>query len=687
MILRRVRALVAALSLAAAAAIFQAYDGGKLEHVAHPPVAEPLPLGKVRLTGENRLTSNRDLDIRAILSWDVRKFLYNYLDTYGLDTSGCPLPEGWDSVDTKLKGHGSGHYMSALALAYAGCDDKALKDSLLVRIRTMVDCLRECQERTFVYDETLGRYREARDYAPEAELREMKGTWEAFDEYKKDYSEYGYGYLNAIPAAHCALVEMYRPYNTRDWVWAPYYVVHKQLAGLIDIATWVDDKAVSKKALKIAEDMGLWVWNRLKYRTFVNSEGIAEERRSTPGNRYEMWNMYIAGEVGGMAESLATLSMMVKDKVSGERLMEASGFFDSPAFFEPLSRGEDSIHGRHANQHIPMITGALRHFQAGGDSTYFSIATNFWDLVHDHYIYATGGVGDSEMFREPDTQMASMVASKSPEMNETCCAYNLAKLTRDLNCHYPDDARYMDYYERVMYNQIVGSLHPGEYKVTYQYAVGLNASKPWGNRTPQESCCGGTGAENHVKYQDAAYFVSKNTLWVGLYLPSEARWDRKGVTLSQECEWPAQRSVIRLKKGRGRFSVKLRIPSWATEGFDIKLNGESLATEYAPGTYFEIPRRRWTRRDLLEVTMPFVRHIEYGPDPVMLDSANDKERLGVLMEGPLVMAAKGISSWDDAVLTLGEDGLPVGLDESALIPDYMADSLITHYFRIHKAER
>ncbi|MBP3269172.1 MAG: glycoside hydrolase family 127 protein, partial [Bacteroidales bacterium] len=221
MILRRVRALVAALSLAAAAAIFQAYDGGKLEHVAHPPVAEPLPLGKVRLTGENRLTSNRDLDIRAILSWDVRKFLYNYLDTYGLDTSGCPLPEGWDSVDTKLKGHGSGHYMSALALAYAGCDDKALKDSLLVRMRTMVDCLRECQERTFVYDETLGRYREARDYAPEAELREMKGTWEAFDEYKKDYSEYGYGYLNAIPAAHCALVEMYRQYNNRDWVWAP----------------------------------------------------------------------------------------------------------------------------------------------------------------------------------------------------------------------------------------------------------------------------------------------------------------------------------------------------------------------------------------------------------------------------------------------------------------------------------
>ena len=277
------------------------------------PVAEPLPLAKVRLTGDNRLTSNRDMDIHEILSWDVRKYLYNYRDTYGLPTEGWPEPEGWDSVDTKLKGHGSGHFMSALALAYAGTDDPETKEALLERIRTMVDCLRECQERTFTWSDSLGRWLEARDYAQEDELREMKGTWEAFDEYKKDYPEYGYGYLNAIPAAHCALVEMYRPYNNRDWVWAPYYVIHKQLAGLIDIANLVDDREVAAKALLIAKDMGLWVWNRLKYRTFVDKEGTQEERRSKPGNRYEMWNMYIAGEVGGMEESLSRLSMMVED--------------------------------------------------------------------------------------------------------------------------------------------------------------------------------------------------------------------------------------------------------------------------------------------------------------------------------------------------------------------------------------
>ena len=49
----------------------------------------------------------------------------------------------------------------------------------------MVNELRQCREKTFVYNKDLKRNWEARDFAPEAELREMKGTWAAFDEYKK----------------------------------------------------------------------------------------------------------------------------------------------------------------------------------------------------------------------------------------------------------------------------------------------------------------------------------------------------------------------------------------------------------------------------------------------------------------------------------------------------------------------
>ena len=686
---------------------------GRWKTPSSRPTAEPLPLNQVVLLGENRLTSNRNLDIRQLLSLDVSQQLYNYRDTYGLSTQGYRRSDGWDSPETKLKGHGSGHYMSALAFAYACAEDPAQKAQLKANIKRMVDELRQCQELTFVYSDSLGRYFEARDYAPEPVLKEMKGTWAAFDEYKKDCKHYGYGYINAIPAAHPALIECYRAYNNSDWVWAPYYSIHKQLAGLIDIANNMDDSDIATKALLIAKDMGLWVWNRLHYRTYVKTDGDRAERQARPGNRYEMWNMYIAGEVGGMQESLARLSEMTTDATEKAHLLEAASYFDAPAFYEPLSRNIDDIRTRHANQHIPMITGALRSYRGNNNPYYYDIAMNFWNMIQGRYAYAMGGVGNGEMFRQPYSQMLSMNTNGStrgpdPNINETCCAYNLAKLSKDLNCFDPDDARYMDYYERVLYNQIVGSVHPEHYATCYQYAVGMNATKPFGNETPQSTCCGGTGVENHVKYQEAAYFVSDNTMWIGLYLPSRANWSQNGITLEQDCLWPAEKSTIRVKEGSARFTLKLRVPYWATQGFDVKLNGKSVSKNYHPCSYVEIPERQWTQNDVVEVIMPFTKHISFGPDKMELAATRENNHtpfapqwVGAIMYGPLVMTTPEITSWDEADITLasdlsdilpapptsdaGTDGnlYTLSLAGKRFVPDYYVREASTHYLRLN----
>ena len=682
------------------------------------PVAKPLPLGSVRLIGDNRLTGNRDLDIKNLLSLDITQQLYNYRDTYGLPTEGYTVSDGWDSPTTKLKGHGSGHYMSALAFAFAGTDDPTTRQELKDRIRRMVDELRACQEMTFVWCDSLGRYFEARDLVPEEEFEALEGTWAAFDQYKKDCRKYGYGYINAIPAQHPVLIEKYAPYNNEKGVWAPYYSIHKQLAGLIDIAVNIDDPAISAKALVIAKDMGLWVWNRLHYRTYVKTDGDKAERQARPGNRYEMWNMYIAGEVGGMQEALSRLSAMVSDPVEKARLLEAAQCFDSPAFYDPLSKNIDDIRTRHANQHIPMIVGALNVYREGGNPYYYNIASNFWEMVQGRYAYAMGGVGNGEMFRQPYSQMMSLNTSvmsdrnrdifPNPDINETCCAYNLAKLTKDLNSFNPDDARYMDYYERVLYNQLVGSVHPHEYAVCYQYAVGMNATKPFGSETPQSTCCGGTGSENHVKYQEAAYFVSDNTLWVALYLPTTARWDAKGVALRQECAWPAESTVITIEKG-GRFTLKLRVPYWATEGFGVKVNGNELQASYRPSSYVEIPERDWQVSDRVEVSMPFGKHLNFGPDKMDLAATGVNETRtpfnpmweGVLMYGPLVMATPDITVWDQAEFDLnpdlsdialkghtadaGTDGnvYTLALGDKTFYPDYYLTDHSTHYLRLN----
>lgn len=679
-------------------------------------VAHTFSLADVSIDGDNRLTHNRDEAIREICSWDVTQQLYNYRDTYGLSTEGYTKSDGWDSPDTKLKGHGSGHYMSAIAQAYAVATNPEQKAILRKNITRMVNELRECQEKTFVYNKELKRNWEARDFAPEAELREMKGTWTAFDEYKKHPELYGYGYINAIPAQHCALIEMYRAYNNSDWVWAPYYSVHKQLAGLIDIATYFDDKDICDKALLIAKDMGLWVWNRMHYRTYVKQDGTQDERRAKPGNRYEMWDMYIAGEVGGMSESLARLSEMVSNPDEKAKLLEAANCFDAPKFYDPLSKNIDDIRTRHANQHIPMIIGALRSYKSNQKPYYYNLAENFWRLVQGRYMYAMGGVGNGEMFRQPYTQILSMATNglqegeseAYPDINETCCAYNLVKLSKDLNCYNPDNAQYLDYIERTLYNQIIGSLNPDQYQTCYQYAVGLNATKPFGNETPQSTCCGGTGSENHTKYQQSAYFANDHTLWVGLYMPTTLHWKEKGVTIKQDCLWPAQHSAIKITEGEGDFTLKLRVPYWATQGFSIKVNGKEVAKSYQPSTYVELEQKHWKVGDVVEIDMAFSKHIEYGADKLSSDVASldgtplKTSWVGTLMYGPLVMAGTGAQTWNQATLnidsrlsniTVGEsNGVTTGAGANLLTlklggkefqPDYYRNANSTHYYRIN----
>lgn len=679
-------------------------------------VAHTFSLADVSIDGDNRLTHNRDEALREICSWDVTQQLYNYRDTYGLSTEGYTKSDGWDSPDTKLKGHGSGHYMSAIAQAYAVATNPEQKAILRKNITRMVNELRECQEKTFVYNKELKRNWEARDFAPEAELRKMKGTWAAFDEYKKHPELYGYGYINAIPAQHCALIEMYRAYNNSDWVWAPYYSVHKQLAGLIDIATYFDDKEICDKALLIAKDMGLWVWNRMHYRTYVKQDGTQDERRAKPGNRYEMWDMYIAGEVGGMSESLSRLSEMVSNPDEKAKLLEAANCFDAPKFYDPLSKNIDDIRTRHANQHIPMIIGALRSYKSNQKPYYYNLAENFWRLVQGRYMYAMGGVGNGEMFRQPYTQILSMATNglqegeseAYPDINETCCAYNLIKLSKDLNCYNPDNAQYLDYIERTLYNQIIGSLNPDQYQTCYQYAVGLNATKPFGNETPQSTCCGGTGSENHTKYQQSAYFANDHTLWVGLYMPTTLHWKEKGVTIKQDCLWPAQHSAIKITEGEGDFTLKLRVPYWATQGFSIKVNGKEVAKSYQPSTYVELEQKHWKVGDVVEIDMPFSKHIEYGADKLSSDVASldgtplKTSWVGTLMYGPLVMAGTGAQTWNQATLnidsrlsniTVGEsNGVTTGaganlltlkLDGKEFQPDYYRNANSTHYYRIN----
>ena len=293
------------------------------------------------------------------------------------------------------------------------------------------------------------------------------------------------------------------------------------------ICSFIDTYADNITALDTAILLGNWVNDRLN--------------ATTKEQRAKMWGMYIAGEYGGMNESLATLSLLSHN----ESFLETAKMFDNPKVFDGLALNLDTISGIHANQHIPQIIGALKEYEASGDEKYFKIAASFWKIVTDHYTYSIGGVGRGENFKEPDVLAGNIDTNRNCE---TCACYNMLKLTRMLYTYDPKNSSFMDYYERGLLNQIAASQNPVvtdymHHGVTYMLPIGPGAIREYSNDYDDFTCCHGTGMENHVKYQDSVYCLleEEKALYINLYIGSKIT---DSVNLSMEVNHEKQQAVI-----------------------------------------------------------------------------------------------------------------------------------------------
>ena len=145
----------------------------------------------------------------------------------------------------------------------------------------------------------------------------------------------------------------------------------------------------------------------------------------------------------------------------------------------------DTLHGKHANQHIPQITGALETYKGTHNPDYYRVAENFWSICTNAYMYSIGGVAgastpkNAECFTaEPNTLFVNGFAKGG--QNETCATYNLLKLSRQLFM-FESDGKYMDYYEQALYNHILGSVAENSPGNTYHVPLNPGCQKHFGN--------------------------------------------------------------------------------------------------------------------------------------------------------------------------------------------------------------
>ncbi|MFZ2642033.1 MAG: beta-L-arabinofuranosidase domain-containing protein [Verrucomicrobiia bacterium] len=506
---------------------------------------QPFDLTDVRLLdGPFRDAMLRDK--AYLLSLEPDRLLHVFRLNAGLPSSAEPLG-GWETPKIEIRGHFVGHYLSACALMFASTGDEQVKERAALMVRELARC--------------------------QAAL----GTS---------------GYLSAFPESFIDRVE------TTGKVWAPYYTLHKILAGLLEIHT----RCGNTQALDVARRFGDWVAAR--------NERLSDE---------QMQKM-LAVEHGGMNEAMANLYALTRD----EKHLRAARRFCHKHVLDPLAARQDRLAGLHANTQFPKVIGAARLYELTGEERYRTLVEFFWDRVVNHHSYAIGGNSDHEHFGPAD-QLAQRV---SPWTAETCNAHNMLKLTRHVFAWNPNAAQ-ADYYERALYNQILATQDPRTGMMGYH--VPLHGAWFMPYNTPCDSfwCCTGTGAESHAKYGDSIYWHDNRSLYVNLFIASELTWKEKGLVLRQETRFPEQdttRLSLQCEKPVP-LSLRIRRPAWAGV-MVVLLNGKRVEAPPLADGYVEL-RREWKNGDRVEVRLPMSLRLEPMPD--------DPNRVAICY-GPVVLA-------------------------------------------------
>jgi DUF1680 family protein len=497
--------------------------------------AYPFPLTAVRLLpGPFLNNANRTQSYLDFL--DPERMLHTFRLNVGLPSSAQAMG-GWESPTTELRGHSMGHLLSALAQAYASTGTTTFK----TKGDYLVAELAKCQARA----SAVG---------------------------------FNTGYLSAYPESFIDRVE------ARQSVWAPYYTLHKIMAGLLDMHLLTGNA----QALSVLTAKAAWV----KFRN----------DRLTQTQRQNMLDT----EFGGMNEVLANLYQLT----GNSNHLGTAQYFDHLELFDPWAAGTDNLNGYHANTQIPKATGAIREFHASGTTRYRDIANNFWSIVTGHHSYVTGDNSNGEYFKAPDR----IASELSDSTTESCNAYNMLKLTRQLFFTNPARAELMDYYEKALYNHVLGAQNPSSSHGFHCYYVPLRPGgiKTYSNDYNNWTCCHGTGMESNTKYVDSIYFHNNaDTLYVNLFIASTLNWAARGITIRQDTTFPEAQSSRLTVTGSGAFTMRIRVPAWAS-GATIRVNG-ALQSGVTPGSYATITRT-WASGDVVDIALPFALTIEPAPD-------------------------------------------------------------------------
>lgn len=455
---------------------------------------------------------------------------------------------GWESLDCDLRGHITGHLLSAYSQMYAATGSRIFK----LKGDSIISGLAEVQ------------------------------------------NAIGSGYLSAYPK------NLINRNIKGQSVWAPWYTLHKLLAGLIDQYLY----AGNTQALEVAKGMADWAYKKLK--------PLDEATRQR----------MIRNEFGGINEAFYNLYAITGNE--NDRWL--AQFFYHNEVIDPLKAGNADLGTKHTNTFISKVIAEARNYELSGDEASRRLSEFFWHTMIDYHTFAPGCSSDKEHYFDPK-QFSKHISGYT---GETCCTYNMLKLSRHLFC-WTGEEDVADYYERALYNQILGQQDPQSGMVCYFLPLMSGAYKVYSTKFNSFWCCVGSGFENHSKYGESIYYHNDKGLYVNLFIPSVLQWREKGLEVRQETGFPQSTLTTLSVKAEKPVTttIYLRYPSW-TKNVVVKVNGKKIAIKQKPGSYIAVSRQ-WKNGDKITADYPMALHLERTPD---------NPEKAALLYGPIVLAGE-----------------------------------------------
>lgn len=510
----------------------------------------PFALSEVRLENgpcRDAMLWNR----RFLMQLDVERLLHNFRINAHLPSKAKPLG-GWEAPDCELRGHFVGHYLSACALMSEGNGDAELKKRGDAVVRGLDACQKKLNQK---------------------------------------------GYLSAFP------LSFFDRLDRGQKVWAPFYTIHKIMAGLLDMHV----HAHNAEALQVVLAMAAWVDGWCAGKNRVHMQKILET------------------EFGGMAEVLYNLAALT----GNDRWRKTGDNFGKVSFLSPLTQHKDALKGLHANTHIPQAIAEARRYEIKNNNADHRVCAEFWHEVTETRSYVTGGTGNDEHWLTAPGHLGAEWGMKQNHA-ECCCAYNMMKLTRHL-FSWGGEEKYMASYERLLFNHRLGTIEPKTGRSMYYLSLTPGTWKVFGTDDTSFWCCTGTGVEEYSKLNDSIFFHDQRGVYVNQYIASALDWRERKIRITQATQFPEEaRTTLIIKATPGDdWTLHLRIPGWARQP-KVSVNGKPWTKPLKPGQYLQI-LRTWKAGDKVTLDMPMPLHME---------KFTDKPHVQALMAGPIVLAGQ-----------------------------------------------